>query len=68
LYAGYIPSDLLYGRSQLLLTAPRDENIRAFVHKLFGRRKANTAIATGNESKFFLQAYRYISPCPVIGT
>src|SRR5713226_7940351 len=34
LYAGYISSDLLYRRSQLRITAPRYEDVRAFVHKL----------------------------------
>src|SRR2546426_3557400 len=47
--AGYIPSDLLYRRSQLRITAPRYEDVRAFVHKLVRCRQANAAIATSNE-------------------
>jgi hypothetical protein len=49
LYAGYISSDLLYRRSQLRITAPRYEDVRAFVHELLRRRKADAAIATRNE-------------------
>ena len=52
LYAGYISSDLLYRRSQLRITAPRYEDVRAFVHKLLRRRKADAAIATRNECNF----------------
>jgi hypothetical protein len=37
--------DLLYRPSQLRLTAPRYEDVRAFVHKLLRRGKANAAIA-----------------------
>src|SRR5712691_5975856 len=52
LYAGDIPSDPLYRRRQLRITAPRYEDVRAFVHKLLRRRKANAAIATSNECYF----------------
>src|SRR5205823_14163451 len=52
LYAGYISPNLLYCRSQLLLTASRDEHVRAFVHELLRRRQANAAIATSNECNF----------------
>src|SRR2546427_489950 len=40
-------SNFLDRRSQI--TAPRDEDVRALVYKLLRRRKANAAIATGNE-------------------
>jgi hypothetical protein len=52
LYAGYISADLLYRRSQLRLTAPRDEDVRAFVGKLLGRRQAKAAVATSDECNF----------------
>ena len=52
LYAGDISSDLLDRRSQLRITAARYENVRALVHELLCRRKANAAIATGNECDF----------------
>src|SRR5438093_522748 len=38
-YAGYVSSDVLYRRSQLRTTAPRYEDVCAFVHKLLRRRK-----------------------------
>src|SRR5205807_3956354 len=52
LYAGDISPDLLDRRSQLRITAPRDEDVRAFVHELLRRRKADAAIATSNEGDF----------------
>src|SRR5947209_19321750 len=52
LYAGDISSDLLYRRRQLRITAPRDEDVGAFVHKQLGRREANAAIAAGDECHF----------------
>jgi hypothetical protein len=52
LYAGHASSDLFNRRRQLLFTAPRDENVRAFVHKLLRRRKTDAAIATGYECNF----------------
>src|SRR5882757_47181 len=55
LYAGYISSDLLYRRGQFGITTPRDEDMRAFAHKPLRRRKANAAIATGNECDFSLK-------------
>src|SRR2546428_8754185 len=51
-YAGDISSDLLYRRRQLRITAPRDEDVGAFVHKQLGRREANAAIAAGDECHF----------------
>jgi hypothetical protein len=44
--------DLVPGRRQLRFTTTRYEGVRAFVHKLLRRRKANAAIATGNECNF----------------
>src|SRR5205823_2900418 len=55
LHAGDIAPDLLDRCSQLWTTAPRDEDIRAFVHKLLRRRQANAAIATRNEGNFPFQ-------------
>ncbi len=52
LYAGHISADVLYRRSQLRITAPRYEHVRAFAHKLLRRRKTDAAIATSNESNF----------------
>src|SRR5262245_65918353 len=52
LYVGHISSDLLDRRRQLRMTAPRDEDVRAFVHKMLGSRKANAAAATRNERDF----------------
>jgi hypothetical protein len=49
LYAGDISSDLFYRPSQLRLAAPRDEDVRALVHKLLCRRKANAGTAAGNQ-------------------
>jgi hypothetical protein len=51
-YACDISSDLSYRRRQLRFTAPRDEDVRAFVHKLLRRRKTDAAIATGYECNF----------------
>ena len=60
-YAGHIVSDLLYRRSQLWITAPCYEDVRAFVHKLLRRRKANAAIATSNECNFsFKLTHRFL--------
>jgi hypothetical protein len=55
LTAGDMASDLLDRRSQLRLTAPRDEDVRAFVHKLLCRRQANAARAPGDEGRFAFQ-------------
>jgi molybdate transport system ATP-binding protein len=70
LYASYISSDLLYRRSQLRFTAPHYEDVRAFVHKLLCGRKANAAIATGNQCNFsfklvhvFFSSYQSLSDC-----
>src|SRR6266404_3817955 len=70
LYASYISSNLLCRRSQLLLTTARYEDVRAFVHKLLRRGKANATIATSNECnssfKFvhiFLSSYQRMSDC-----
>src|SRR5258707_13846372 len=52
LHAGYISSDLFDCHGQFGITTTRDEDMRAFVHKLLCRRKANAAIATGNECDF----------------
>src|SRR2546422_3494055 len=54
-YAGYISSDFLYRPSQLRLTAPRDEDVGAFIHELLRRRPANTAVATGHECDFSIE-------------
>jgi hypothetical protein len=62
LYAGYISFDLLYRRSQLRITAPRYEDVRAFVHKLLRRRKADAAIATRNECNFSFKLTHVIAP------
>src|SRR5256885_8328555 len=50
--AGDISSDLLYRRRQLRITAPCDEDVRAFIHKQLGRREANAAIAASDECHF----------------
>src|SRR5207245_891725 len=52
LYAGYISADLLDRRRQLRLTAPRDEDVCAFVHKSLRRGEADAAVATRNEGNF----------------
>src|SRR5467141_3827928 len=52
LYAANISSDFLYRPSQLRLTAARDEDVCAFIHKLLRRGKANAAVAAGNECNF----------------
>src|SRR6266478_127503 len=62
LYAGYISSDLLNRRSQLRISTPRDEDVRAFVHKLLCRRKANAAITTSNECDFSFKLAHVFSP------
>src|SRR5262245_53060062 len=53
--AGHISSDLLDRRSQLRLTAPRDEDVRAFMHKLLRGRQANAAAAASNNCDFSLK-------------
>jgi hypothetical protein len=40
---------LLDRRSQLRCTAPRDEDVRAFVHELLCRGQANAAVTTSDE-------------------
>jgi hypothetical protein len=52
LHAGYVSSDLLDRRGQLSIAASRDEDVRAFLHKLLRRRKADAAIAAGDECNF----------------
>jgi hypothetical protein len=56
---------IAYRRSQLQITAPRYEDVRAFVHKLLRGGKANAVIATSKECNF-LQAYPYIFSLVVI--
>src|ERR1700687_5608403 len=50
-----ISSDFRYRRRQLRVTAPRDEDVRAFVHKLLRRRQADAAIAARNEGNLSFQ-------------
>src|SRR5207245_10902121 len=65
LYAGHIYSDLLDRRSQLRITAPRDEDVRAFVHELLRRRQANAAVASSDERDFpFKLPYEFLPTCP----
>ena len=54
-YARDISSNLLYRGGQFLITAARDEDVRAFVHTLLHGRKANTAVATSNECSLSFQ-------------
>src|SRR5882757_1591286 len=54
LYSGDVLPDLLDRRSQLLLTAPGDENVRAFVHKLFRCRQADAAVSARDQCNLFL--------------
>jgi hypothetical protein len=70
LYAGHIFFDLLDRRRQLRLTAPRDEDVRAFVDKLLRRGQANAASATSNEGNFsfqlvhiFFSSHQSLSDC-----
>jgi hypothetical protein len=70
LHGGDISPDLLYRPSQFLITTPRDEDVRAFVHKLLCRSEANAAIATSNECNFsfklvhiFFSYYQTLSDC-----
>src|SRR5439155_13403204 len=51
-YAGHISSDVLDRCRQLRITAPRDEDVGAFVHELLRRRQANAAVATSDERDF----------------
>src|SRR5262245_43742512 len=53
--AGHISSDLLDRRSQLRTTAPRDEDVRAFVHNLLRGRQANATTAARNDCDFSLK-------------
>src|SRR5262245_10451688 len=65
LYAGHISADLLDRRRQLRMTAPRDEDVRAFVHKLLRSRKANAAAAARNDCDFSLKlAHVFLLGCP----
>src|SRR5882724_9473943 len=50
--AGDISTDLFDRRRQLRLPAPRDADVRAFVHTLLRRGQANAARATGHEGNF----------------
>jgi hypothetical protein len=61
--AGDIASDLLYRRRQLRIAAPRDEDVRAFVHELLRRRQADAAIAASDERDFSRRACPCIPPC-----
>src|SRR5258708_38355937 len=51
-YVDSISPDLLDRRSKFRLTTPGYEDIRAFVHKLFGRCKANAGAAASDERSF----------------
>src|SRR6266403_874606 len=53
-YAGDVLPDLLHRRGQLFLTAPGNENVRAFVHKLFRRRQADAAVSARDQGNFCL--------------
>src|SRR5712691_3357178 len=52
LHAGNIASDFLHRRSQLRLAASGHEDVRAFVHEPFRRRKSDAAVAAVNECNF----------------
>src|SRR5262249_47141367 len=60
--AGHISPDLLHRRSQLGLTAPRDEDVGAFAHKPLRRGKANATVATSNECNFSFKLPNFFSP------
>jgi NAD(P)-dependent dehydrogenase (short-subunit alcohol dehydrogenase family) len=57
LHAGYVSSDLLYRGSQFRFPAPGYEDIRAFVHKLLGRRQADAASATKAAVRSFARTW-----------
>ena len=64
--AGDMAADCLDRRRQLRLPAPRDEDVRAFVHKLLRRRQADAAIATGHEGNFSFKLVQvFLSSTPV---
>src|SRR5438552_14943119 len=48
-YTGHVAADLLYCRRHLRITAPRDEDVGAFVHEPLRRRQADAASAAGDE-------------------
>jgi hypothetical protein len=54
--------DFLYRRGQLRLTAPGDEDVRAFFHELLRRREVDAAITTGNECNFSFKLAHAQSP------
>ena len=63
-YACHISSDVLDRCRQLRITAPRDEDVGAFVHELLRRRQANAAIATSNECNLpFELAHVFLLGC-----
>src|SRR3989442_1643662 len=70
LYAGHVSSDFLDGGIQLRLTPSGYEDVGAFVDKLLRRRKANAAIAAGDECDFSVELTHGVSPseflCPLL--
>src|SRR5262249_16815828 len=65
LYTGYVSSDLLYRRRQLRIAAPRDEDVRAFLHEMLGRCQANAAVATRSECDLsFKLTHGNLLSCP----
>src|SRR6516165_9737991 len=56
--------DLLHRRRQLRITAPRYEDVRAFVHKPLRRREADAARATGDEGSLSVQLAHVGLPTP----
>src|SRR5258705_4501967 len=61
-YAGHIPSNLLYRRSQLRFPASCDQHVRAFVDKLLRRREADAAVAASNECNLSFKLTHDITP------
>src|SRR6266446_5979862 len=56
-YARDISSDLLHGRGQLRFTPPRDEHVRAFVHKLLRRRQTDAGASARDQCNLFRQPH-----------
>src|SRR3989454_5032731 len=61
LYGGDSAPDLLDRRRQLRITAPRDVDVGAVVHKLLCRRQGNNAIAAGGEADLFFKVTHVFS-------
>jgi hypothetical protein len=66
LHAGNVLADLLHGRVQLLLAAPGDEDIGAFLDKQLGSPESHPRCRSGDDCDFSLKFLAHDAP-PKVG-